>query len=39
MDLNGNHVLDQDEVVGILSKKKDIGGGTMQMSGKGKGKK
>lgn len=39
MDLDGNHVLDQDEVVGILTKKKDIGGGTMMMGVKGKGKK
>jgi len=31
MDLDGNQVLDQDEVIGILSRKKDIGTGNIIM--------
>ena len=34
MDLDGNHILDQDEVIGILSRKKDIGSGSLMKKGK-----
>lgn len=29
LDLDGNHVLDTEEVIGILNKKKDIGSGSL----------
>jgi len=32
MDLNANGILEADEVIGILKKKKDIGSGSMQCS-------
>ena len=34
MDLDGNLVLDQDEVIGVLSKKKEIGSGSLSMKKK-----
>ena len=32
MDLDGNGVLDQDEIIGVLSKKKEIGSASMAAS-------
>lgn len=34
LDLDGNNVLDTDEVIGILNKKKEIGGGILQIKKK-----
>jgi hypothetical protein len=31
LDLDGNNVLDVEEVIGILNKKKEIGGGMLSM--------
>jgi len=31
LDLDGNNVLDTDEVIGILNKKKEIGGGMLHI--------
>jgi hypothetical protein len=36
LDLDGNNILDVDEVIGILNKKKEIGGGILSIK---KGKK
>lgn len=36
MDLDGNLTLEQEEVVGILTKKKDIGSGALTIKGKKK---
>lgn len=36
MDLDGNGVLDAEEVVGILKRKKDIGSGSMGLNRAGK---
>lgn len=34
MDLDGNGVLDAEEVIGILKRKKDIGSGSLGLKGK-----
>lgn len=34
LDLDGNHVLDVEEVIGILNKKKEIGGGSLSIKRK-----
>lgn len=34
LDLDGNHLLDTDEVIGILNKKKTIGSGSLSIKGK-----
>ena len=31
LDLDGNNILDTDEVIGILNKKKEIGGGVLSI--------
>ena len=36
MDLDGNHVLDTEELIGVLNKKKEIGGGNLVMKKAGK---